>query len=860
MSLNNVTLEISLKPFTDPSEPAVRKVCRHLFDQWKPLLREADGISVMLWSADGSEILDYTGDLSAPFEWARYIGHANPSGVAHWGKDTEDPGDSPTHAPPTKFTSPNDPEGLNLHSRNVLYTEHPPTFTYGWLQQLLVILKEVGREVTGKPVRVGATFDPGPEFAKSPFKYERHREICLGGTMGRASFVGCYATLHADDRRYAGFPDGIPEGTSFGAFLGRQSQHFLTDLGFDYIWFSNGFGFGIETWGYLGPLFDGKEFKSDRVPEIREKSLAFWNDFRRECPAFLIETRGTNLSTGMDLSSDAVPLRDIYRGSYHLTPPPNSPWAAIDGDFGLELVGWMSHIAELPPEEKFPFRLYTHDPWWLNSPWLDRYGREPHDIYLPLAVARLDRAGRAQTPSSFEILTADDSYGHLPDQVPLETIPHLLAGHRDAPDKPGPLVWVYPFDEYHDMTFGPSPRLAEVFFGDWFMRGAVNRGLPLHTVISTTAFAQAWSTNAHVFQDSILVAPTAALAGPARMALEDAVRQGGRLLLYGPTENLDKATREWIGVQPGVPMEGDFRFVSELESDRLTHAEYPSLLRHDPLTSAGPLCEVARSDDPSVRLLARAIPASGEEKALATERRPGSGHLVWVRGSNTFDCHTHGRHPRPLDPASYYPSDMLPRLLLSRFGFDIRFAMRGPDPENPMLFEPGVAENSERTPIEVRDRITREPLSVIARHANGFFFSGYVPETTATMHLRLPQGAPLLVGCETRLDNGRATYSMPRAWHRECRVFVDGQETGELSCIANHSGEIGVSRRLRVLGLRNATLRFYPEPGSADRVRILLHPSAPYLVGDFLKPEHKRDALGDRLEVHHVTGTVLITW
>ena len=27
---------------------------------------------------------------------------------------------------------------------------------------------------------------------------------------------------------------------------------------------------------------------------------------------------------------------------------PNSPWAALNGDFGLELIGWMSHIAELP--------------------------------------------------------------------------------------------------------------------------------------------------------------------------------------------------------------------------------------------------------------------------------------------------------------------------------------------------------------------------------------------------------------------------------------------------------------------------------------------------------------------------------
>ena len=41
------------------------------------------------------------------------------------------------------------------------------------------------------------------------------------------------------------------------------------------------------------------------------------------------------------------PLRDIYRGGFHMIAPPNSPWAALDGDFGLEIVGNLSRIAEL---------------------------------------------------------------------------------------------------------------------------------------------------------------------------------------------------------------------------------------------------------------------------------------------------------------------------------------------------------------------------------------------------------------------------------------------------------------------------------------------------------------------------------
>ena len=60
--------------------------------------------------------------------------------------------------------------------------------------------------------------------------------------------------------------------------------------------------------------------------------FGFWNDFRRECPKFPLETRGTNLTTGMDLSSDATPTREIYREVYDIEAPVNSPWAALNGD------------------------------------------------------------------------------------------------------------------------------------------------------------------------------------------------------------------------------------------------------------------------------------------------------------------------------------------------------------------------------------------------------------------------------------------------------------------------------------------------------------------------------------------------
>ncbi|MDZ7619615.1 MAG: hypothetical protein U1E05_21660, partial [Patescibacteria group bacterium] len=410
----NITLEMSLKPFKRNDEAYIRGVCREVFAQWAPLIRHARQVSVMLWTAEGSEILDYSGQLDQRLEWAMYLGNPN----------TKHPVDS----------SPDEP--LSIHERAFLYMDNPPEFTMGDLRVIVRCLKEEGQRVTGKPVRVGATFDPGPEFARSEFKYKKHPEILMADTMGPKTFVACYAVLKADNGRYAGFPNGIPEGTPFGTFFGRQSQHFLTDLGFDYIWFSNGFGFGLETWASTGAIFTGKEFNGDNLRDVRGKILDFWRLFRQECPDFRIETRGTNLATGIDLAKDGVDLRAIYQGGFNLLPPPNSPWAALDGDFGLELTGYLSRMAELP-DEQYIFRYYTHDPWWINSPWLDRYEREPHDIYLPMACARVNRDGQTTLPTHLNFLTIDDSFGNMPAQVPNEVIPHVLAARRAAPDAPG---------------------------------------------------------------------------------------------------------------------------------------------------------------------------------------------------------------------------------------------------------------------------------------------------------------------------------------------------------------------------------------------------------------------------------------
>ena len=68
MHLKNVTLELSSKPFYNDSEAEMIRVAEIMFRQWLPLTMHADMVSVMLWNADGSEILQYSGDLQQSME------------------------------------------------------------------------------------------------------------------------------------------------------------------------------------------------------------------------------------------------------------------------------------------------------------------------------------------------------------------------------------------------------------------------------------------------------------------------------------------------------------------------------------------------------------------------------------------------------------------------------------------------------------------------------------------------------------------------------------------------------------------------------------------------------------------------
>jgi len=799
----DVTLEVSLKPFKKNDPAYTDAVCREIFAQWAPLLRHAKGVSVMIWVSDGSDILEYTGDLAQPLEWAKYLGNPN----------TEHPVNS-------------GPENLTLHQRAYEYMEAPPAYSYADLKAIVSAIKKIGEAMTGKPVRAGATFDPGPEFAKSKFKYLWHPEICMGNSMGKKTFVCCYATLKADTRRYAAFPNGIEEGTPFGAFLGGQSLSYMKDLGFDYIWFSNGLGFGLETWHATGAIFDGKTFDGSKIADTNKLILRFWDSFRKQNPSYRVETRGTNMSVGIDLAGDGVNLRELYSKDLNFAPPPNSPWAAMDGNFGLELVGYMSRMAELPKGESYVFRFYAHDPWWANSPWLDRYGREAQDIYLPLAVARFDANVSPQLPARLNILSIDDSYGNMPLQVPDEIILHILQARRLAPDAPPPLLWVYPFDEYHDAAFKDPTRLPEIYFGDWFITQAVNDGLPLSGVISSRNFISA-AADAKL-KGSVLVSVVPDAESPLESALTSFIKGGGNVILYGPAAHASAEFLKLLNLKIEEPLEGVF------EIDNFTDTDAPAdkvctKLKHEAVLSGGGIETVLENPaDKDTRVIAAVSKGGAKRIAALVKTFPqyGGARVSYVRGTNSGALK---RLLTPDDIRDFYLGARLMRAALAQTGLSVKFEKR-------------------RAEIP-------SPVNMISRNENAYVFSGYNPNQTTSQLFRSDLGAPLFIGVDAELKDGYAAYNLPRSYQEECRVFVS-QQCGLVICKEEISGVFRLKRRLGVYGLDKANVRVYAGLNPMREGETFRWENS----DKNLRPEKVKDATGEYYLFKNVSGILRVGW
>ncbi|MBX4150586.1 hypothetical protein [Paenibacillus lautus] len=814
--LNRVTLEMSLKPFTNLEQTAIDVICAEAIRQWLPLIGMADKASMLLWVADGSEILTWDGNEETEFEWAKYIGFANEHCFSHIQGE-----DDPRIARP--------------------YRDNPVRMTYGDLGRIVSSFKRVAAEQFGVSMEVGATFDAGPEFAYSDFKYRDHPEINraeLGGQYislkADYTVVCTWSKLHADGAGYAAYLNGIPEGTPFGEFLGRQCASFLPAMGFDYIWFSNGFAVSYFPWTYLGANYNGSQMPLTDYNELSTKVMSFWDDFKRECPNYRTEIRGTNFGTGMDLAKDYIPMLSLYEKGYIELPPPNSPWGALNYDFGLEMTGYLSRIAEIPGVT-YPFRFYPNDPWFWQNPWRDLYDREPHDIYCPLAAARVNHAGELEGPGIVEILTIDTEKGELNEEDAQEIIPHLRRAITQAPDQPGLLTWVYPFRELHDRIAASSSHSGSIFFHDWFIRNAINQGLPLNTVIGTDSLFRMNQDAAGKLKDTILLVSASWLTGANADYFTNYVRSGGRLLLYGAVN--DSTLLDLLNLKLGEALEGDFEVGGfDFLEDGLSVSQplfRSRRLRHQARIGDGGFREQLNNANDAFTTSAVNLHQDGEVRVYALSRQHptwGGGRVGWVRGSLPFEDSGITHLPVRQD-ASLLDGSVVLRYMLQHFGYTI------------------VQDKYEES--------STPALMFVKRHDNAFIYTGCKKDSSVTFRLRMPEGIPVIIGQATMGGVAEAAYALDRTFHDECRVFVDQKEPGQIWCRENSpvsTRKVNPVRTITVGGLKEAAVTVYPPLWAIEGERLDIRCS--YTAHE----EVPWTRQGNKVLLEEISGTINISW
>lgn len=812
-TLRRATLEMSLKPFKSLEQAAVEEVCAEALRQWKPLLDMADSASMLLWISDGSEILTWNGNEADSFEWAKYIGFANEDYFSHI-QDKENP----------RIAK--------------LYTDNPVDMTYGDLKRIVATFKKVASEQFGVRLEVGATFDAGPEFAYSDFKYKTHPEINRAELGGRYvalkadyTVVCTWSKLKADSTSYAAYPGGIPEGTPFGEYLGKQCASFLPALGFDYIWFSNGFALSYFPWTYLGANYDGTHMPLADHAELSGNVMSFWDLFKSECPDFRVEIRGTNYGTGMDLAKDHIPMLELYKKDYLEYPAPNSPWGALNFDFGLEMTGYMSRIAELPGET-FPFRYYPNDPWFWQNPWFDLYDREPHDIYCPLSVARVNEDGELESPGVIEILTIDTEYGELLEDGPAEIVPHFKRALADRPDEPGLLTWLYPFRELHEAAASSNENSGMVFFHDWFVRNAINEGLPLNTVVGTDVYGSMNEAARSKLSHTILMVAASWLEGEQAEAIANYVQRGGRVLLYGAVR--DARLLELLQLRSASPLEGEFDYLPIGIEDALELEETRARkLRHYGMTGDGGFSEALVEGSDNGVQVACEVRQGGESRAFALSRSLAEwngGRVGWVRGSLPFEP-SGVTHLPVRQGAEWADSSSAVRLVLQHFGYTIRQSKYAQGSTSALMF--------------------------VKRHDNAYFFVGCKKDTSVSFALRFPDGEPVITGQTAVVGKGASAYALDRTFHDECRVFVRQDAPSQVWCremSAVPTRKKQSVRQLVVSGLMDAVLTVYPPLEALDAGLVELRRG--HTDGEEVPFERQ----GDKIVARSASGEFSITW
>ena len=784
------TLEFGPKSLFAKDDDHLYSYFAELFRSYRQLLKHCDAVSLLFWLGDGTDILRYDGNPDTSIAWARWQGFAHPM-------------DNPPRPP-------------------VLYADNTIEFTYGDVRRIVAAARHSCADVLGKALLFILPFDPGSEFTEAPFRYELHPEILYHAADGATvRCIDAIGRFHADFARYAAYPEGIPEGTPFGEFLGRQARAYFAYTGADAFWFSNSFGFGRSPYasGGTGQFFDGERFMPEGNRTVRDAVLSFWRDFRRECPDLPILCRGTDFTVGMNLVNHASAFRALYDGNrFGIIPPPNTPWPALNRNHGLAIAGFLTQNAPFP-DKCLPLRFYATDQWFCNNPWVDRWDRSPHDIYLTASLCKFAPDGGLCAFDSVHVMGVDGSWGEMPSEIADEVIPHLKRAAALRPDAPPPIIWVYPFDEYDMLVFGDRPTPDIPFGGDLSIIGALNHAFPLSGIVTTANLAAALHAAGSSLSGRILVTPAPVPDSEIEGLLLRHLADGGGILCYG---TLRHASATWLSAlglaADAVPLDGEFSVAGDV-------ARAPSRrLLHDAVIGQGGLVETAAG----ATILAEAVAPSRQRRVLAAV----NGRAAWTRGGSGADRkRLRDRDVAARDEREWFAPERLFDVALGALGWFIRM-------------EHGLALES----IEF----------LVSRNRGGFVFSGHSFDDDAALLVRAPWGAPVPLARRVRIVDGATRIPVHTWFHDEVRIFARQRE-GVVGCRSQPVVAKELHRRWLVEGLDHADVRFYADPCR----RPVFYRTASNEYGDArepIRPELVIDGTGTWFELSDYSGPLSIGW
>lgn len=837
--LQRLTLEASPKAFYPIERKTTEQALETVFRQWSNLADHADEVALLWWFGAGEEILEFSGDMAQPVEWAKWLGFAE------------------QHFTILKAC---DPMGEALHGFDWMYRPDAGQLTLGDMRVFAEAAKAASRKVLGCEVKLGIPFDPGNEFCKSDFRDRRHPELLLSD-KGALRCVDATARMAADKgQSYAGFPEGIPEGLPFGTFFGRQCAAFFAAMPFDFLWLSNSFGFGRSPYAgdAVSEFFDGKTFHLEKNHEVREAVVDFWRHFRAECPEIRVACRGTDYSAGINMINQATPYEHIYREAGWITPPPNTPWQAVTGNHGVSLAGVMTQLAAYPGHE-FPYRCYMSDPWWLNSPWEDRYQMNPSDMYLTMGLSRLHENGQLDCVTDVNLVSLDTVWGELPERFPDTLIPHLKRALNERPSAAGPFVWVYPFEEFREALFDRKRDADAVLAGDANIIQALNRGLPLSTIVTPAGLQTALAEDAKALTGRVVISPVPEADTAWEQSLLDYVQSGGVVLCYGSAHRASDRFLQTIGLDlTGESIEGlKVSWLSEPQTDTFSEQGFARDLARPSIVTQGGLREVDGAAD--YESLAVATDVHGRQRTLAGLRRTGFGGAIgWVRGFSAFN--EWGRGLAAVPDTEAFPCAVLFRLVLDRLGWSFRYDRARVDSGSPKrFFGEGAEENDPGGEREMPDPHNFYSQFTISR--NGFVLTANSNDPDMTLKTRTPFGAPVLPYRHTRLMDGHSCFRFSEQpfLHGECRVFVE-QEAGTLLYQNIPTAHPRFRLRRMLYGLHNATVRYFPKDGCFANTRVLVNPNSHFTLGEERETAWQEHCGCRCLVFRNVTGRISIGW